>query len=105
MLYDGEQRSFNGHCFYPPSEEGLLLVKKYAKVLITEIIDTAKKGFRIIALKKDYEVGSEIQTESFSQTLSCGKKTITVNRWVTSMDCIDCSDPSIFSGASAKLVK
>lgn len=81
------------------------VVKKYAKVLITEIVDSEKKGFRLIGLGRDYVPDTAIQTTSFSQTVTCGKTTTTVNRWITFMDCIDCNDPSLFSGSVAKLVK
>jgi Flp pilus assembly protein TadG len=81
------------------------VVQQYAKILITEIIDSGQLGFRAIAIGRNYTEGESIPTTNYSQTQTCGRNTIVVNRWVTTMDCVNCADTSLFSSSASKLVK
>lgn len=83
------------------------LVKRYTKVLMTEILSTGHKGYRVIALPRDATPENPITITNFIQTVLCNGGTKTIDRWVTSFDCVPCEEANaLFGGGNvSKLVK
>lgn len=86
------------------------LIKRYTKVLLTEIISSGHHGFRIIALPRDATPENPVTIQKFQQTVLCngGKegKSLSIDRWVTTFDCVPCEEAdTLFGGGTiSKLV-
>lgn len=83
------------------------LIKRYTKVLITEVVTTGAKGFRVIALPRNAKPGSPINTTRITTTVSCNDGSKTIDRYVTSFDCVPCDEVSnlIRETSLSRLVK
>lgn len=87
------------------------LIKKYSKVLMTEIVSSGHSGYRIIGLPRDAKPENPITITEYEQTVCCKKgsgcENRTVKRWVTSFDCVPCEEADeLFGGGTvSKLVK
>lgn len=98
-------------CPGDPSDGKSYLIKRYTKVLMTELISSGHHGYRIIALPRDATPENPVIIQKFQQTVLCngGKsgKSVTIDRWVTSFDCVPCEEAdTLFGGGTiSKLVK
>jgi Flp pilus assembly protein TadG len=103
--------TFTQSCPGDPSDGKSYLIKRYTKVLMTEIVSSGHQGYRLIALPRDAKPENPITITEYEQIVCCKKgsgcENKTVKRWTTTFDCVPCEEADeLFGGGTvSKLVK